>query len=291
MTTTAGNAPQESIPAGAFEFGANWHQFLECVDEPRIEQSIAALRAMLGVKSLVGKRFLDLGCGSGLSSLAAFRLGADVVSIDYDPQCVACAENLRDRFAGPDRWSIRQGSVLDEQAMKALGPADVVYSWGVLHHTGKMHEAIRIASDRVAPGGRFFIAIYNDQGGASRRWLKIKKFYHRLPSVLRPWWVILVAGVYELRFAIVRALMMRNPLPLADWKAKRADRGMSVWYDWVDWVGGLPFEVAKVEAIVVPLRQHGFVLDNLKTVGSGWGCNEFVFTRQAESGAVTRDQR
>lgn len=279
--------PTPAIPEGAFEFGANWTAFLASVDETRIEQSIQALRSMLGVKSLVGKRFLDLGCGSGLSSLAAYRLGADVVSIDYDPQCVACAETLRDRYASRASWSIARGSVLDEAAMESLGHVEVVYSWGVLHHTGNMREAIRIASERVAPGGRFFIAIYNDQGGASRRWLKIKQWYNRLPNGLRPFWVICVAGVYELRFAVVRALTLQNPLPFGDWKAKQADRGMSAWYDWVDWIGGLPFEVAKVEAIVVPLRREAFILENLKTVGSGWGCNEYVFSRQSSGEGET----
>lgn len=286
MTTTASHSTVRSaeLPTGAFEFGKNWTSFLASVDETRIEQSIAALRAMLGTKSLVGKRFLDLGCGSGLSSLAAYRLGAEVVSVDYDRQCVACAESLRRRFASEDRWEIQQGSVLDEDLMKTLAPADIVYSWGVLHHTGNMQQAIRLAAERVRPGGVFFIAIYNDQGGASRRWLRIKQFYNRLPRVLRPVWVGTVAGVYEVRFAAVRALQLRNPLPFADWRQKKADRGMSAWYDWVDWVGGLPFEVAKVEAIVLPLRAHGFVLENLKTVGNGWGCNEFVFSRQRDSG-------
>ena len=283
MTTTALHSKDQpaALPAGAFEFGKNWASFLATVDETRIDQSIAALRSMLAVKSLVGKRFLDLGCGSGLSSLAAYRLGAEIVSVDYDPQCVACAQTLRSRFASDDRWVIRQGSVLNDVMMSTLEPADIVYSWGVLHHTGNMREAIRLASCRVRPGGLFFIAIYNDQGGASRRWLKIKQLYNRLPRLLRPMWVMLVAGVYELRFAAVRAAQFRNPLPFADWRQKKADRGMSAWYDWVDWIGGLPFEVAKVEEIIVPLREQGFVLENLKTVGSGWGCNEFVFSRHA----------
>ncbi len=283
MTTTAlqSKGTPAAIPAGAFEFGKNWASFLGSVDETRIDQSIAAMRSMLGVKSLVGKRFLDLGCGSGLSSLAAYRLGAEIISVDYDPQCVACAETLRSRFASDDRWVIRQGSVLDDAMMKTLEPADIVYSWGVLHHTGNLREAIRLAASRVRPGGLFFIAIYNDQGGASRRWLKIKQVHNRLPGMLRPVWVTFVAGAYELRFAAVRLAQFRNPLPFDDWRRKKADRGMSAWYDWVDWVGGLPFEVAKIEEIVVPLRENGFVLENLRTVGNGWGCNEFVFSRES----------
>lgn len=263
-----------------FAFGANWQSFLTSLDEDRIEQAVQSLQSSLEVDSLVGKRFLDLGCGSGLFSLAAKRLGADVVSIDYDFQSVACTRALKEKFDDSSTWEIRQGSVLDQDLMRSLGDADVVYSWGVLHHTGQMEQAILNVSQRTKPGGKLFIAIYNDQGGASRRWLKIKQIYHQFPTPLRSCWVLLVAGCYEFKFALARLLRGRNPLPFADWKAKKADRGMSAWHDWVDWIGGLPFEVATPERIIVPLRKSGFVLENLRTVGNGWGCNEFVFRRR-----------
>lgn len=173
-----------------------------------------------------------------------------------------------------------RGSALDENWMNSLGTFDVVYSWGVLHHTGDMNHAIEMAANRVDQGGMFFIAIYNDQGGGSRRWLATKKAYHRLPIWMRPAWVISVAGVHETKFAMARLLQRKNPLPFADWRAKKEDRGMSVWHDWVDWVGGMPFEVAKPEAVIVPLARRGFSLQNLKTVGNGWGCNEFVFRKE-----------
>lgn len=263
-----------------FAFGENWRAFLAALSEQRIEQAANSLKEKLGVDSLSGRRFVDLGCGSGLFSLAAHRLGAEVVSIDYDHDCVGCTEELRSRFASDsDDWQVQQGSVLDASFMKSLGEADVVYSWGVLHHTGSMEEAIANASERTKAGGLFFIAIYNDQGGASRRWLAIKKTYNRLPAWLRPVWVVMVAGVYECKFALARLARLKNPLPFADWRAKKDDRGMSAWHDWVDWIGGLPFEVATPEQIILPLRKRGFVLENLKTVGSGWGCNEFVFSR------------
>jgi 2-polyprenyl-6-hydroxyphenyl methylase/3-demethylubiquinone-9 3-methyltransferase len=263
-----------------FAFGKNWQAFLAALDEERIDQAVHSLRKMLGVESLEGQRFLDLGCGSGLFSLAAHRLGADVVSVDYDAQCVACTQQLREQFASDSSaWKIQQGSVLDESLMKSLGNADVVYSWGVLHHTGDMDRAIDLAADRVRPGGLLMIAIYNDQGGASRRWLKIKQTYNRLPGILRPLWVVMIAGFYETKFALARLVKLQNPLPFREWRAKKQDRGMSVWHDWVDWIGGLPFEVATPERIIVPLRTQGFVLENLKTVGSGWGCNEYVFSK------------
>ncbi len=267
-----------------FAFGKNWTAFLAALDEQRISQAVASLRDMLSVETLAGKRFLDLGSGSGLFSLAAHRLGAEVVSIDYDDESVGCTGRLREEFSQPTpHWQIQHGSVLDESLMESLGQFDVVYSWGVLHHTGNMSRAIELAAERTKASGQLFIAIYNDQGGASRRWLRIKQIYQRLPGIVRPGWVALVAGFYELKFAASRLLRLKNPFPFQDWVAKKKDRGMSPWHDWVDWVGGLPFEVARPEQIILPLRKNGFTLENLKTVGSGWGCNEYVFRRDASA--------
>jgi 2-polyprenyl-3-methyl-5-hydroxy-6-metoxy-1,4-benzoquinol methylase len=264
-----------------FEFGKNWQSFLQTLDEDRIQQSMTSLQRMSGRESFANQRFLDLGSGSGLFSLAAYRLGADVVSIDFDPQSVACTLELRRRESAPaDRWDIRKGSVLDESLMTGQGTHDIVYSWGVLHHTGDMRRAIELASKRVKPGGQFFIAIYNDQGGGSRRWLMIKRIYNQLPQWLRPLWVGIIASFYELKFAAARLARLENPLPFASWSSKRKDRGMSAWHDWVDWIGGLPFEVATPEAIILPLLNQGFHLTNLSTVGNGWGCNQYVFRKQ-----------
>lgn len=264
-----------------FAFGKNWQSFLSELDEDRIDQAVISLRQLLGLETLEGKRFMDLGCGSGLFSLAAQRLGAEVISIDYDKFSVACCEELRKRFGSElQQWDIKEGSVLDSVLMQSLGTADVVYSWGVLHHTGAMGKAISMAAERTRQNGLFCLAIYNDQGGASRRWLRIKQIYNALPTRLRFLWVLAVAGIYECKFALARLARFRNPLPFRDWRAKRQDRGMSAWHDWVDWIGGLPFEVAKPEEIVVPLRQQGLILDNLKTVASGWGCNEYVFSKR-----------
>jgi 2-polyprenyl-3-methyl-5-hydroxy-6-metoxy-1,4-benzoquinol methylase len=266
-----------------FAFGKNWQAFLAALDDDRIAQGVTSLQTTLGSESLEGKRFLDLGSGSGLFSLAAHRLGAEVVSIDFDADSVACTEELRRRYGcDTPAWDIQQGSVLDATLLQSLGQADIVYSWGVLHHTGDMARAIELASERTKPGGLFMIAIYHDQGGASRRWLAIKKTYNRLPRSLRPLWVILIAGIYELKFAQGRLARRRKPLPFAAWGGKKKDRGMSAWHDWVDWIGGLPFEVATPEQIIVPLREQGLVLENLKTVGNGWGCNEYVFKKLAQ---------
>jgi 2-polyprenyl-6-hydroxyphenyl methylase/3-demethylubiquinone-9 3-methyltransferase len=260
-----------------FEFGANWSRFLNHLDERRITEAEKSLKKMLGLESLEGKRFLDIGSGSGLFSLAARRLGAKIYSFDYDPKSVACTQELRRRYFPDDPdWVVEEGSVLDQEYLNGLGQFNIVYSWGVLHHTGQMWKALENARLAVVPGGKLFIAIYNDQGRTSRLWTAIKQRYNQLPAMLK--FLILVPCFARLWGpTILRDLCKLKPFH--SWRTYSRLRGMSPWHDVVDWIGGYPFEVAKPEHIFDFYREHGFVLDRLSTCAGGIGCNEFVFTK------------
>jgi 2-polyprenyl-3-methyl-5-hydroxy-6-metoxy-1,4-benzoquinol methylase len=273
VTTTA----QEEIASGQrFAFGENWRRFLEVLTDERIRDAEQSLRTMLEAADLRGRTFLDIGSGSGLFSLAARRLGARVHSFDFDPKSVACTQELRHRYFPDDpEWRIEQGSVLDPAFVRSLGQFDVVYSWGVLHHTGDMWKALEHAALAVAPGGRLFIAIYNDQGATSRRWLAVKRIYcsgflgrAAMCAAFIPYFAATGFG-NDVR-------QRRNPLHRYTRPTKR---GMSVFRDWFDWLGGLPFEVASVEAIVTFYKLRRFELRKLTTDGLRLGNNEFVFER------------
>jgi 2-polyprenyl-3-methyl-5-hydroxy-6-metoxy-1,4-benzoquinol methylase len=265
--TSASSASVEPLQERRFKFGRNWKAFSRHVDEQRIDEARNSLIRLTGLPDFTGLRLIDIGCGSGLFSLAAARLGARVHSFDYDVDSVETTRALKARFA-PDQtgWTIEQGSILDDDYVRRLGTFDVVYSWGVLHHTGQMHRAFDNAADLVAPGGRLAIAIYNDQGWISRYWLPVKRAYNAN--------------------AVSRALVVTAHLPylLARWtvrtlRSRRPERGMRLWTDLLDWLGGYPFEVATPEHVIAMFERRGFASQGLWTCGRRHGCNEFLFHR------------
>jgi 2-polyprenyl-3-methyl-5-hydroxy-6-metoxy-1,4-benzoquinol methylase len=268
-----------------FAFGSNWRDFIELVDERRIKAAIDSLSGPLGTTDLTGRTFLDVGCGSGLFSLAAHRMGARVRSFDYDPESVAATLELRDRFAAGAAWTVTEGSILDEDTVGELGRFDVVYSWGVLHHTGDLWAAMDATARLVAPDGLMFVSVYNDQGLESRMWRRVKRRYNRSGALARRLLVLASAAYLYRRRPLASVLRIMRGGDTTLMRPPRA-RGMSARHDLVDWVGGYPFEVAKPDQVFGFLRERGFELRHLKTCAGGLGCNEYVFARESADPAA-----
>ena len=93
---------------------------LSSVGVAEIESAKCTLVESMGLEDLNGMTFLDAGSGSGLFSLAAYKLGARVYSFDYDPQSVECTKVLREEYCDNyENWTISHGSVLDEKFKRA----------------------------------------------------------------------------------------------------------------------------------------------------------------------------
>jgi 2-polyprenyl-3-methyl-5-hydroxy-6-metoxy-1,4-benzoquinol methylase len=270
MEITTDSFKKELEAGERFAFGDNWAQFLKVLDEQRVKEVIESLKNMLEVGDLNGKSFLDIGSGSGLFSLAARRLGAKVFSFDYDPQSVACTTELKRRYFDNDKeWTVESGSVLDSEYLSRLGKFDIVYSWGVLHHTGNMWAALESVQATVANSGKLFIALYNHQPFASKYWKFVKKTYNKYPAS-RPLFIFMHGLYPTLPSLLLKAIQNR-----------KHPRGMSAWYNLYDWLGGYPFEVSTPEEIFEYYKSYGYQLIKLKTVGGRLGCNEYVFQRGA----------
>jgi SAM-dependent methyltransferase len=269
-----------------FSFGANWSSFSKRIDDQRIAEARSSLSERLG--DLAELTFLDAGCGSGLFSLAAVQLGARrVLSFDFDDDSVATARALKGRHAPEvDAWTVERGDILDRDYVDALGSWDVVYSWGVLHHTGEMVAAWGNVAELVAPGGRLFISIYNNQGHTTRLWSLVKRTYHRVPGPLRPLYVVLTMAPREAASAAISGPRAY----LRTWRDYKRNRGMSRWHDLVDWVGGYPFEVATPESVFAFFHARAFELDWMLTCRGGSGCNQFVLSRRGAPDRADRDR-
>ncbi len=268
----------------AFAFGQNWQKFIDNhLNEERIEEAKQSLLKFCGEDAIEGKTFLDIGCGSGLFSLAALQLGAtSVVSMDVDEHSVKCCQELKQMLGDPDNWVIHSGSVLDTDFMLSLGKFDFVYSWGVLHHTGSMWQAIDNSIAMVNETGSLYIAIYNKVDGFqfmpdgrignSALWRLEKKIYVKLHPVLQS--VIDFTCMFTMIF--VYLLMLRNPIKAI--RSHKQLRGMSWAIDIKDWLGGYPYEYAAADEIFNYVKAKGFRLENLKT-NNGLLNNEFYFNR------------
>lgn len=251
-----------------FGFGKNWSNYLGLLNETRIKEAEASITNMLGNMPIKGLSVLDIGSGSGVFSLAARNMGAVVTSFDYDENSVTCTRKLRESYCTEDEdWRVLQGSVLDQPFLSQFGKFDLVYSWGVLHHTGQMWNAMANAIGCVNDNGQLLIALYNDQGWISRYWAVVKKIYNT--GLLGRVSMVLLHSPYLLGARYI----------LRKLTGRKLERGMSLWYDMLDWLGGYPFEVATPKAVTEYMKKHGFALKKARLCGTRHGCNEFLFDR------------
>lgn len=265
-----------------FAFGRNWASYARNVTEAEIGEAETGLQRLLGSASLAGKSFLDIGSGSGLHSLAAVRLGASRVrAVDIDKDSVETTRTLLSRFALGKNWDAERASVFD-LTPKRMGEFDIVYSWGVLHHTGDLDRAIRSAACLVRDDGLFIFALYR-RVLTDRLWRIEKRWYAQTSPATQA----RARAAYKALFRIGLRLTGRSfDAYVAGY---RGNRGMDFDHDVHDWMGGWPYESISPEEVDALMRGLGFVrvrlfASNGRLFGRhsgvfGSGCDEFVYRR------------
>jgi 2-polyprenyl-6-hydroxyphenyl methylase/3-demethylubiquinone-9 3-methyltransferase len=255
-----------------FSFGKNWRDFVDTISEDSVRRARSDIEEWLGADGVSGKSIVDIGCGSGIHSLCFHLMGAkQLVSLDIDPYSVESTRLLWEKAGKPLGWKVCHGSVLDKDFLGGLNRSEVVYSWGVLHHTGAMWEAIDAASSLVAENGQFWIALYA-KGPKYAEHLALKRAYNRASGLGKK----LMVWKYIAEVMRERRRAGLNPF---GWNEKR-ERGMDVYHDIVDWLGGLPYEVASRDEVVDFCGARGLVPDKIREVSEG-GCSTYLFSRPA----------
>ncbi|HJN37748.1 MAG TPA: class I SAM-dependent methyltransferase [Gammaproteobacteria bacterium] len=260
-----------------YKFGENWKDFSTQINNARIEAAQQGLIKLFGPEGLSGKTFLDIGCGSGLSTLAAILLGAKkVVSIDIDEVSVATTTRLLQHYKVSNKAHVETLSVFDmHQRPDIIQQFDVVYSWGVLHHTGNLAEAMQLAKRCVKPGGLLMLALYNKTTMCSF-WAKEKKIYVASPFVLK--------RLFEFIFQIIHAfrLLIKRRNVFKFYKGYQTRRGMSFIHDVRDWLGGYPYQSISAQGCEKWAEEnHMDIINSFALPPSfgllGSGCHEYVF--------------
>ncbi len=253
----------------SFSFGRNWKDFAGTISDKECAGAMEDIRFWLGDEAVKGRRVVDVGSGSGLHSLSMSRLGAtSIFSFDYDQESVNTTRSLWEREGSPKTWQVEHGSVLDDEFISKLGKFDLVYSWGVLHHTGEMWKAVGNACRLVAPGGKLFISLYA-KGPRYEQDLALKRKYNEASDFGKR--IMIARWIANLMWARLNSL--QNPFA---WNEKR-ERGMNTYHDLIDWLGGLPYEVATEDEVVVFCRSRGLILERIQAKPEG-ACSIYVFS-------------
>jgi 2-polyprenyl-6-hydroxyphenyl methylase/3-demethylubiquinone-9 3-methyltransferase len=261
-----------------FAFGKNWASYAELIDQRQIDESKIALVKLIPAEQFRGRSFLDIGCGSGLHALAAAKLGVSrIMAVDIDADSVATSRALLSGKNVATPWQTEVVSVFDLDAQR-LGTFDIVYSWGVLHHTGAMWEAVSKAASMVAPNGLLAIALYRKTHMDSF-WKLEKRVYAHAPRMIQS--IVRASYIAAYRLAIgMRGTSYRDFV--ANYKLSR---GMDFHHDVHDWLGGYPYETATAPEVDAKLTELGFKIErgfvrpiSLGILGSG--CDEYVYRRR-----------
>lgn len=271
-----------------FSFGKNWQSYLETIDNTVIWENGFQFDELLGFGFFRGKNVIDVGSGSGLLSFNMYHRGvASLLSLDFDRNSVVATREMRRRMGSPDNWTVKHGSILDPVLVESFSEQfDVVYSWGVLHHTGEIWTAIDNGAKLVKPGGLLFITLYQ-AGPRYQEHLNLKKEYNAANNTKKEkmvWDVLKRKGLAQ-NEKQKQALL--NPKRDPKQGPNPQQRGMNKLHDAIDWLGGLPYEVADAPEVDKLLTDKGLTKRYVHTRNEG-ACSFYIYTRTVRASRWAR---
>lgn len=254
-----------------FDFGKNWQSYSHNALTPeRIEQARQDFRQLVDGIDLQNKHFIDIGFGQGLSLIVASEMGASTLGIDIDELNILALKTTLKLMGSTKLPKVQVESILNPSFVgENKGRFDIVHSWGGLHHTGNMRQALVNSCSLVADNGYFICSIYN-QHWSSFLWKGVKWSYNYMPPMLQPLMVWLFYPIIYLAKWIVTG---KNP--------KRKQRGMDFYHDVVDWVGGYPYEYASEHQIQKMVSEQGFKMLAVFPARVPTGANEYIFRKDS----------
>ena len=258
-----------------FKFGENWKNFSSLIDKERLVEAEKSLIKLTDKKKLTNLSFLDIGCGSGLSSLAALKLNCKkIYSIDQDRDSFETTKKIL-KLSGKKNFKIEKKDLFDLSEKEKF---DIVYSWGVLHHTGKMYDAIIKTTKLLKHNGVLILALYK-KTKLCNLWKIEKLFYKSAPRFIQSFLKIVFIFLFRLAMFVKGKSFSSY---LSNYKKKR---GMDFFHDVHDWLGGYPYESISFEEMESFMKKNNFKMIRSFQVRKqfglfGTGCDEYVFTRK-----------
>jgi 2-polyprenyl-6-hydroxyphenyl methylase/3-demethylubiquinone-9 3-methyltransferase len=204
------------------------------------------------------------------------RLGAQhVTAIDYDEKSVEATKSQLGQEENVN-YVVQQADILQMESIPR-GEYDIVYSWGVLHHTGNLSQAIANAASLVRHGGLLVVALYR-KTPMCPFWALEKLVYSKSPHILQLIFQYVFMAAFALELRRVSKTSLKEYIKNYD-----LVRGMSYRTDLHDWLGGFPYESIAAEVYEKSIEHDFDLVRRFVSPPSdgrfGTGCDEFVHRR------------
>lgn len=107
-----------------------------------------------------GRKVLDAGCGNGRWTYGFLKLGARVTAVDYSQNALKIVSTS---LGQNKNLAVRKVNLLELPRWLKKEKFDLVFSWGVLHHTGNIRKALKNVAPLVKDDGVLYLYLYGKE--------------------------------------------------------------------------------------------------------------------------------